>query len=584
LGSNLDKVVSVKLGGRPVPYDSTTFSFTVPDGAVSAPVTVVSAFSEIQTSFVFQVTHDGELSLTSTTVSVDLVVPASLHYLLTVENRGSKTIGQVVLSTVLFRTPQALPENDLARLDPTTLGNDSESGITLMSATASQGSCFIRNQSLRCDLGDLAGSASVAIDLVAQAARSGFIYQLALVQGAEPDPILQDNRAVTGQTVWGVPILSGFSPASGTPGTTVEIHATNSIGSVEENSLEQVTEVWIGSSVADFTYDTNRFVLLATVPGNPNATGGPISIVTPVAFSVSSNSFTILPEAVVTGFSPNHGAPGTVVQPLGTNLDQVISINFGTAKASVTYSDGASFTVPPDALSGPPTIQMPHSWQPSTNSFIVNRPLDLGLSETCAASNGSAPTTLTYTMTVLNKGPEAMDSVVVTNAFYRSEQFVSDLPIANDNTVSVSSAVSGQGQCSVSGTFVRCELERLEAFATATLTITLQANGNGFIHHLAGIEAADADPDPHDNTLHSVTPVLGPAQLALTRVGARRVEIRWPSLATNYVLQFREPATGSAWVSLAVQPLDTGAWKTVQDTMSTTGRIYRLLRPNVTGE
>jgi large repetitive protein len=565
-GSLLEQILSVTLGDLLVPYDKATLSFTVPKGAASGAVTVMTSYSQTVTPFRFEVTHDYDLALTA---SATLVANA-LHYSLTVKNRGTVPISSVIVSNVLFQTDEALSDSEVAQLTPTALETSNDPGLTVTSATATQGACVVSNQTVRCELGTLASNTSVSLQLMVEALRGGVIYQVAIVGGTEIDPAPHNNRIVTATTIWEPPVLSGFSPTSGTPGTIVEVYGTNAFGHV---NLNRVTELWFGANRASFTWDSKRGVLTAIVPGNPNGSSGPITVVTPEAYAMTADSFTCIAEAVLSGLAPDHGAPGTVVELLGTNLDQVVSAKFGSRTVALTRENGFFFTVPPEGLSGPVTVYLPHSWHTSSNSFTVNRALDVGLIEGVTLTNPLAPAVIEYTVAVVNKGAEPADAVVLTNSFYEVES-----PIDTSGTPSlIVDASSSQGKSVVSGQSVRSELGRLDGFATATVHISVRAEQRGVVHHVAGLEETSADPDLRDNQLHSVVRALGSTELVISRLSPSQVELRWPGAASKVALQRRDQVPGSPWFPVQGSVLEVDGWSVARDAMSPQGGFYRLV-------
>jgi hypothetical protein len=59
----------------------------------------------------------------------------------------------------------------------------------------------ITNGSVECQLGELAVSGTVQVQLSVRADRRGVFHHLAQVEGAQPDPDLRDNRSVSSTLV-----------------------------------------------------------------------------------------------------------------------------------------------------------------------------------------------------------------------------------------------------------------------------------------------------------------------------------------------------------------------------------------------
>jgi uncharacterized repeat protein (TIGR01451 family) len=108
---------------------------------------------------------------------------------------------------------------------------------------------------------------------------------------------------------YGLPIITGFTPLHGMPGTNVTILGTNFLG---------VTAVHFNGSNANFTLGENG-VLTAIVP--TNATSGPISVTAPAGTTESAQSFMLDYSSDI---AVSIAAPQTVL--LGNDFTYVITI------------------------------------------------------------------------------------------------------------------------------------------------------------------------------------------------------------------------------------------------------------------
>jgi hypothetical protein len=381
-----------------------------------------------------------------------------------------------------------------------------------------------------------------------------------------------------------VPVITRFSPTGGTPGTVVDIQATFPAGSLEQNpNLDRVTDVWFGGTAASFFVDRTNLTLKAMVPAE--AVGGPIMIATPNGESFSTDSFLVFPEAVLTGFSPEHGPPGSNVQLYGTNLDRVVEVQLGRSVVPFGLSEtGIEFTVPTNALSGPITIRMANSFQSLSKIFTVDRAFDLAVAGSSSVTNASAPGVINYAITVSNQGPEPIRNVVLTNWFFESGNYLEDgwqdnpasIPPSGDS-IGITSAAASQGQCVVSGQSVRCELGELAAFGKASASIAVQATRNGVVYCVASAQSDQIDPNRKDNQWISTSRLMDPAEMAIRLLNRSSIEIRWPAALTNLVLQSREQALGSQWIAVSANLVETNGCHTIQLTLTPKGRVYRLI-------
>jgi hypothetical protein len=139
----------------------------------------------------------------------------------------------------------------------------------------------------------------------------------------------------------GVPAITSFQPTSGLPGSFVQFFGTNLVGvrSVLFNGTPARTIM--GGARPDG-------YLEAVVP--PQATSGPITIVTDAGSGTSIESFTVLvwPRPVITGFSPESAAPGSRITITGSNFLSLESVAFSgvVSRSSYLIDAGISAEVP----------------------------------------------------------------------------------------------------------------------------------------------------------------------------------------------------------------------------------------------
>jgi len=194
---------------------------------------------------------------------------------------------------------------------------------------------------------------------------------------AEPTTLAQDNWltrigsfTLPGCTTGALtaPSISGFSPASGTAGTTVTITGSN---------FADASSVTFNGSTASFTIDSASQIS-ATVPAG--ATSGPIAVTTGTGTATSASAFTVdaSPPAAaptITGFTPTSGPVGTLVTINGTNLGATTSVAFrGRAAAFTVVSDTqVTATVPGGTKSGAVSVTTRSGSATSAASFTVTK-------------------------------------------------------------------------------------------------------------------------------------------------------------------------------------------------------------------
>ncbi|GAB4398967.1 MAG: hypothetical protein OHK0053_18410 [Microscillaceae bacterium] len=138
---------------------------------------------------------------------------------------------------------------------------------------------------------------------------------IALTAGDGNDYLSTENF-----TILPSPTVSGFTPASGTFGTTVIITGS------DFTQVQNVT--FNGANALGFAV-LNATSIEVYVP--QNATTGPIAVVTPGGTAVSADNFTVLPTIV--DFTPKIGGTGTIVSVYGTNLAGATAVTIGGTPA-----------------------------------------------------------------------------------------------------------------------------------------------------------------------------------------------------------------------------------------------------------
>jgi hypothetical protein len=162
------------------------------------------------------------------------------------------------------------------------------------------------------------------------------------------------------------PSISGFTPTSGSSGTSVSISGSGFTGA---------TAVTFNGVAATFSVVSDTQIT-ATVPGT--ATTGKIGVTAPGGSTTSAASFTVTaatPAPGITGFSPTSGRVGTAVSITGTNFTGATSVSFNGRAASFTVNSAGSITavVPNGAKSGPIRVTTPSGTATSAQSFTVSK-------------------------------------------------------------------------------------------------------------------------------------------------------------------------------------------------------------------
>ena len=196
--------------------------------------------------------------------------------------------------------------------------------------------------------------------------------------GAGPIAVTVSGKTATSAGNFTVtPGITGFSPTSGSPSTTVNITGSNFSTTLANNVVK------FNGTAATVTNATTT-QLTATVP--LTASTGPISVTVGGQTVVSAGSFTV-PPPTITGFTPASAPTNATITILGTNFSTTAAYNtvYFTEAASgnadiaadVTAATATSLTVnvPFMAVSGKVKVVTPAGQFTSTTSFTVTVPI-----------------------------------------------------------------------------------------------------------------------------------------------------------------------------------------------------------------
>ncbi|WP_035560612.1 IPT/TIG domain-containing protein [Hymenobacter sp. IS2118] len=183
------------------------------------------------------------------------------------------------------------------------------------------------------------------------------------------------------------PLISSFTPTSGTSGTSV---------SITGRYFTTITSVTF-NGVAATSFAVNSSTLMkATVPAG--ATTGPISVTNANGTGTSATNF-VLPPPTVSSFTPSSGVVGSSVVITGTSFFQVSAVRFnGVTAPGFVVNSGTQITVsvPAGATSGAITVTTPSGTATSPTSFSILTPIISSFTPTSGASGTSVVITGSY--------------------------------------------------------------------------------------------------------------------------------------------------------------------------------------------
>ncbi|MFT3865073.1 MAG: DUF11 domain-containing protein [Solirubrobacterales bacterium] len=163
-----------------------------------------------------------------------------------------------------------------------------------------------------------------------------------------------------------------------------------------------------------------------------------------------------------------------------------------TASAAGTYTNGPS-NVTTVGLDGPP---------PTTIHFVA---ADLSIEKSTTAETVVPGKEITYDLVVNNNGPDAAESVKVSDDLPEGLTFVS----ASEGCTSAAGAVT-------------CTAPSLAAGSSLTFKVTakIASSVDHAIDNTAKVTSETPDPEPENNESESHTPIKGQADLSITKVAA----------------------------------------------------------------
>jgi hypothetical protein len=170
------------------------------------------------------------------------------------------------------------------------------------------------------------------------------------VSGSVPIVVTNPEGDATSELgVTAAPQVASFSPAKGTAGTAVTITGSGFTGAVL---------VTFAGSPATFTVDSDTQI---TAPVPLAAVSGPIAVTNDAGVGTSATSFTPVPATSITSFSPASAHIGDTVTITGVSLDGVTSVDFDggaiPAEFTIDSSTQISAVVPVGAEVGPLFVQ-----------------------------------------------------------------------------------------------------------------------------------------------------------------------------------------------------------------------------------
>jgi uncharacterized repeat protein (TIGR01451 family) len=398
-----------------------------PAGATATAVVTVLTTSDLSVT----------MSANVSSVAVAGVFPdgGNLTYTITVANNGPDPAAGVTLTDTL------------------------PASLSLVSTTATQGACNpsgFGSISVICNLGGLASGAHATITI------STTPSFLALGQITNTATVSASNVIDSNQS-----------------------NNTASVGTTARNRIADLSVVKAGLTQASVG-STITYPISVTNSG-PDPAGGVHMLDTLNTSAVTFNSAST-PVGTCTFDGTTVDCDLGVLQA-GTTMPVilVVTIKPGVSlnsqinnTARVGFTDLLGADADPDSTNN----------QASISTTVLQANADLSITKTVDANPVPVGGSLTYTISVMNNGPDAAPAVMVSD----------DLP----SNVTLSSATPSQGSCSGTSS-VRCQLGTVSASATATITIVVSPNSFGLIRNQASVTGNVNDSKPENDTTLPLT-------------------------------------------------------------------------------
>jgi uncharacterized repeat protein (TIGR01451 family) len=235
--------------------------------------------------------------------------------------------------------------------------------------------------------------------------------------------------------------------------------------------------------------DTVTYTIVITNGGPNQANDVIVRDVLPASLLFQS----IAPAASFACTTPAVGTSGTITCTGGPLADLATA----TFTLVTTIAPGASGSIANGVtVYTSDTDPTPGNSTTSSGGVLVAS-ADLSISKTTSATQAQTGSTMTYTISVTNSGPDSATNVVVNDNLPTGLQFVSATP--------------SQGSCSGTDPF-SCTLGTLASGATATITLqTLVTATSGTISNSASVTSATDDPTAANNSASTPAAPVTPA-------------------------------------------------------------------------
>ncbi|RYX96494.1 MAG: DUF11 domain-containing protein [Comamonadaceae bacterium] len=523
----------------------------VTDTAVGTSTTPDGTTANNTVTLTVPVAANADLKVTKVASSATVAAGVTYSYAIVVVNAGPSVAANVTVTDVLpagltiVGAPTVSPAGSLTVL---VTGNQ----ITATSASLSVGTVTVTVTVVSGNQ----GSASVTVTNVASATST------------TPDPTPTSNTGTSTVTVTPSADLATVVdlPANGVAGTvvTATVTYTNNGTSTAANVTGSVVIGTVGGTIVTLPYTTVTLVpgasVVQTVTFTVPATG-PVSATSTVTTTtadptpanntgtdtmavnssadlritktpsspVGTANTTITYAINLVNFGPSVAQNVTLTDVLGAGQTFISASSnngtltiAGTAAAASTASLQVNGTLTllvqalvtastgnvTDTASGTSTTPDPDtSTNTTTFALPVNASADLSVTKTASTIQGTAGSTVSYTISLVNNGPSVAQNVTLTDVLGAGQTF--------------NSASSNNGTATVAGASAAATTATLQVGGTLMLVVQVTVTAtSGNVTDTAAATSVTPDPVPANNTTTFALPVGTSADLSVTKVAS----------------------------------------------------------------
>ena len=295
---------------------------------------------------------------------------------------------------------------------------------------------------------------------------AGGVWRQAIYRGGQRIAVLESDA-------------SSFTDPKIPAATQTFVVTTLNYGGVESSSCAAATSAGVAFTAAG--------------PSQTTEAGG--TTVVGVALASRPTADVTIP---LSSSDPGEGTvfPGSLTFTSG-NWDQPQTVTITGVDDAVDDGDVVYYVVTGAAASADPDYDGLDPADRAVTNLDDDVQADLAVSMLDAPDPVAVGGTLTYTVTIANRGPSAASGVAMADTLPATVTFVS--------------ALASQGSCGAVGSTVICTIGAIATGGSATVTIRATVQATGTLSNTATATTADIDPVPANNSATATTTVVSTA-------------------------------------------------------------------------